>query len=265
MGILRTIRPAIVVALACLIGGMLQAGNAIPWVTDTTGAIRTAADSGKPVFVDLWAVWCEPCKIMEETTYRDPRVIEAMNGFVPLKLDADSNEIFQERYEIGGLPTTVFLDGRGREISRLVSLVDADALLESMSSITEGYSSYMENVGNSGDSQALRDAAGYLMQAGNPIGAADKLRDALKLSKTDDAVAEVIELELADALIGAERVGAALKVLRRLSAPPASDQTRGQALVALVRAEREHGKPARADEALARLREEFPDLAPSAE
>ena len=161
---------------------------------------------------------------------------------------------------------TMFLDGRGREISRLVSLVQADSLLESMTSITTGYTSYMENVGRGDDPAALREAGAYLIQAGNAMGAADALRDALKVSKDDDvATAEAIELELADALIGAERVGAALKVLRRLSSPTASKTTQGQALVALVRAEREHGKASRADEALTRLRQEFPDLATDVE
>ena len=215
--------------------------------------MRTAAESGKPVFVDLWAIWCEPCKIMEETTYRDPRVIEAMQDFVPLKLDADANEIFQERYDIGGLPTSMYLDQRGKEISRLVSLVDADALLESMAGVTDGYAGYMENVGHEDDPQALREAAAYLVQAGNPLDASDRLRDALKASKNGNVeTAESIELELAQALIGAERVSAALKVLRRLSSGGVSKDTQGQALVALVRAEREHGKPAGGDEGAAR-------------
>jgi thioredoxin-like negative regulator of GroEL len=183
---------------------------------------------------------------------------------VPLKLDADANEVFQERYEIGGLPTMLFLDGEGREITRMVSLVEADGLLGTMSRVSDGYASYLENIDRRSDPTAMRRASDYLMQAGNAGGAADLLRDALKAAKSGgDATAETIELELAGALLADDREGAAVKMLRRLSTSATSEEARGQALVALFRVERERGRTARADEALARLREEFPDLVPT--
>ena len=48
--------------------------------------------------------------------------------------------------------------------------------------------------------------------------------------------------------------------MKRLSTTATAEAVRGDALLALVRAERERGKSAKADEALGRLREEFPDL-----
>jgi predicted Zn-dependent protease len=121
---------------------------------------------------------------------------------------------------------------------------------------------YLETVDRRSDPAALRDAAGYLIRAGNGNGAADLLRDALKASTDDGETAEAIELELAEALLVGDRGSAAVKVLRRLSTTATSEQIRGRALATLVRAERERGREARADEALARLREEFPDLVP---
>lgn len=229
----------------------------IGWSTDARAAMESAAASGKPVLVDLWAIWCVPCKEMEETTYQDPRVVRAFEEFVPLKVDADANEIFVERYEVEGFPTTLFLDGQGREITRRVSYVGPDEMLDAMESVLEGYDAYRERVDRRDDAEALRAAADYLLRAGNPGGAADLLRDALKLAES--AGADAIELELSVALTASGREGAAVKLLKRLSNSASSDSVRAEALIALVRTERDRGRTKQADAALTRLRTEFPD------
>lgn len=256
---------AAVLALACLPAGWAQAAGEAPisWLTDTGAATASASESGKPMLIDVWAIWCEPCKLMEETTYRDERVVRTIADFVPLKVDADANEVFLERYEIDAFPTTLFLDGEGREITRLLSHVETNVLLEKMEQVREGYASYVEGVDRKGDPMAMRGVADYLMRVGNPARACDLLRSALKAS-TGEA-AESIELDLAAALLADDRAGAAIKTLKRLSTSATTEGVRGKALVALVRAERERGKNAKADEALALLREEFPDLVPAVE
>jgi thioredoxin-like negative regulator of GroEL len=246
-------------ATLCLLttGIAVASEAAIPWQTDINGAMTTADQSSKPIMVDLWAIWCEPCKLMEKTTFRDERILEAAQGFVPLKVDHDANEVFVERYEVEGLPTTLFLDGKGREITRIVSHVETEALWKTMTQVRDGYAAYLEGVGSKKDPSAMRDVAGYLTQVGNPGRAADVLRGAAKAA--DGESAERIELQLAEALIADEREGAGIKVLKRLSTSATTKSVRGDALVALVRAERQRGKKDKADEALALLRSEFPE------
>jgi thioredoxin-like negative regulator of GroEL len=260
MGFLGNYRRAVAVALTSLMAGWAQAAGEVPvsWLTDTGAATAAASESGKPMLIDVWAIWCEPCKLMEATTYRDERVVRTIGDFVPLKVDADANEAFLERYEVVAFPTTLFLDGAGREITRLLSHVETDVLLEKMEQVRDGYASYVESVDRRGDPAALRVAADYLMRVGNAARACDLLRSAVKASAGE--AAESIELDLAAALLADDRAGAASKVLKRLSTSATTQAVRGKALVALVRAERARGKTAKADEALALLREEFPDL-----
>jgi hypothetical protein len=98
------------------------------------------------------------------------------------------------------------------------------------------------------------------MRAGNAGRAAGLRRGAAKAAEGE--AAERIELLLADALIADERIGSAVKVLKRLVTSSTTKAVRGDALIALVRAERQRGKSAKAEEALALLRQEFPERVP---
>jgi thioredoxin-like negative regulator of GroEL len=257
----RAVAVALTFLLAC--GGAGASESPITWLTDAGAATASASESGKPVMIDVWAIWCEPCKLMEATTYRDERIVRTMGDFVPLKVDADANEVFLERYEIDAFPTTLFLDAEGREITRLLSHVETNVLLETMEQVRDGYESYTQGVDRRDDPSAMRGVADYLLQVGNAARACDLLRGALKAS--DGAEAESIELALAAALLADERAGAAIKIMKRLGTSAAAEGIRGEALVAWVRAERDRGKTAKANEALALLREEFPDLVSAVE
>ena len=101
---------------------------------------------------------------------------------------------------------------------------------------------------------------------GNEGGAAKLLRGALKTAKkSGSSEVEPIELDLALALLGDGQAGAAAKTFERLSVSATDGDVRGQALLGLVRAERERGHEAKAGQALDRLREEYPQLATSAQ
>jgi len=238
-----------------------QEAAEIAWITGTGKALKEARLSQRPVVVDLWAVWCEPCKLMEKTTFRDSRVLELIEGFVPLKVDADSETLFVERHNIEIFPTMLFLDEKGEEITRLTGFIEADKLLPSLKAVGSGYGSYLEQIANRDDPQSLKGAAVYMLEVGNPDKAVPLLRKAAKLSRGAEAIAlEELELMLAEAMLSCGRAGAAAKELERLAGSTTCASSRGRALVGLVRAERERGRDEHAKEALARLRQEFPEL-----
>jgi thioredoxin-like negative regulator of GroEL len=215
----------------CLLAGAPAlaegAGAEVTWGRNLKAALAESAASGRPALVDVWAIWCVPCKQMDETTYRDPEVVRATASFVPVKVDHDVQELFVERHRVEALPLVLFLDAEGREISRLAGLLSAEELLEAMGHVRDGYASYLEAVERPNDPAALGALGSYLLAAGNPERAAEVLRKAVK--------------GLAD--------GAADR------------EARGRALEALVRAERARDREEAAAQALARLRSEFPERA----
>jgi uncharacterized protein YyaL (SSP411 family) len=67
-----------------------------------------------PVLLYITAPWCEPCHLMEQTTFTDRDVVTTINNdFLPILVDADKRPDVDSRYNNGGWPTTAFLNAEG--------------------------------------------------------------------------------------------------------------------------------------------------------
>jgi len=97
-------------------------------VTDQTFD-RLIGDAEVPVFVDFYADWCGPCKIIAPIL--DDFARERMGELLVLKLDTDRNPGTMTRFGVRGIPTLI-LFAHGAEVSRLTGAVpraQIDALL----------------------------------------------------------------------------------------------------------------------------------------
>ena len=82
-----------------------------PWSAETFEAAQ-AAD--KPILLSISAVWCHWCHVMDETSYSDQTVIDLINDrYVPVRVDNDVRPDVNQRYNMGGWPTTAFLTPQG--------------------------------------------------------------------------------------------------------------------------------------------------------
>jgi len=85
-----------------------------PW-SDTI--FEQAQREHRFVLLDLEAVWCHWCHVMDEQTYADPKVIALVRShYLPVKVDQDSRPDISDRYEDYGWPATVVFKSDGSEI-----------------------------------------------------------------------------------------------------------------------------------------------------
>ncbi len=90
----------------------------IPWNAWGPEAFAQAEREGKPILLSISAVWCHWCHVMDETTYSDPGVIDAIRRqFVPIRVDNDERPDINARYNMGGWPTTAFLSADGTTLA----------------------------------------------------------------------------------------------------------------------------------------------------
>ena len=106
-------------ALVCCLAVFPASGAELQWQSWGDAVFEQARTEKKFVFLDLEAVWCHWCHVMDETTYRDPDVVGLLKGrYLTVRVDADSRPDLANRYEDYGWPATVVFDGDGKEIIR---------------------------------------------------------------------------------------------------------------------------------------------------
>ena len=114
-------------------------GSQIQWRHWGDGAFEAAQEEDKPVLLAISAVWCYWCRVMEETTYADPEVMEFVNGnFVAILVDNDHRPDVNARYNVGGWPTTSLLTPHGGHIAGATYL-PADQMLAMLGEVKRAY------------------------------------------------------------------------------------------------------------------------------
>jgi uncharacterized protein YyaL (SSP411 family) len=124
----------------------------IDWCEWGEAAFARAKNEDKPILLDIGAVWCHWCHVIDRESYENPEIARVINErFVPVKVDRDERPDVDSRYQSaisaisgqGGWPLTGFLmpdgkpffggtyfppeDQQGRPGFRRVLLAVADA------------------------------------------------------------------------------------------------------------------------------------------
>ena len=101
----------------------------IKYVTQATFEVEVV-NSAEPVLVDVTAVWCAPCRMLEPVI---KQVADEWQGKVKVvKLDADENPGVLMQYGILGIPTLMFFKG-GKLQERMTGFLPKEKLLAKLS------------------------------------------------------------------------------------------------------------------------------------
>src|SRR5579859_1005659 len=95
----------------------------IRWQEWGEPAFAAAQRENKPILLDIGAVWCHWCHVMDRESYENPAVAKIINdNFVAVKVDRDERPDVDSRYQAavsaisgqGGWPLTAFLTPEGK-------------------------------------------------------------------------------------------------------------------------------------------------------
>jgi uncharacterized protein YyaL (SSP411 family) len=95
----------------------------IDWHEWGDGVFERAAAEDKPILLDIGAVWCHWCHVIDRESYENVEIAQIINThFVPVKVDRDERPDVDSRYQSaisalcgqGGWPLTGFLLPNGR-------------------------------------------------------------------------------------------------------------------------------------------------------
>jgi uncharacterized protein YyaL (SSP411 family) len=160
-------KPHLATALVLLListGGASPATSpSIAWRAWSDGQFAQAKKEHKFVLLDLEAVWCHWCHVMDDTTYSDPTVQKLIGDkFIAVRVDQDSRPDISNRYEDYGWPATVVFDGDGHEIVKRRGYFPPKAMAAMLQAIiddpTPGPSIQREVEVRPADSPSLADA-----------------------------------------------------------------------------------------------------------
>jgi len=129
--------------LCLLVSGIVSAktvpsADGIQWRDWSDEAFAEAKRDGKFIILDLEAVWCHWCHVMEEKTYSDPAVINLIRKhYVALKVDQDNRPDLSRRYQDWGWPATIFFNGDGVELVKRAGYIPPDGMARLLQAIVD--------------------------------------------------------------------------------------------------------------------------------
>ena len=95
----------------------------VAWQEWSDQAFERARTEDKPILLDIGAVWCHWCHVMDRESYENPEIASLINRhFIAIKVDRDERPDIDARYQLavsaltgqGGWPLTAFLTPEGK-------------------------------------------------------------------------------------------------------------------------------------------------------
>ena len=95
-------------------------------------ALAKAKKTKKLLFIDAFATWCGPCKMMDKKVFVKKEVGEYFNkNFIPVKINVESaiGKPVASKYKVTAMPTYLFVDGDGKLVYRKLGYMKPDEFI----------------------------------------------------------------------------------------------------------------------------------------
>ena len=116
--------------------------NKVKTLNELLTEVEKANSQGKTVMVDLYADWCIACKEFEEYTFNDSKVQKALSNSLLIQIDMSDfdsidNAEFAKKYQVLGLPSILFFNKQGNELTqqRVTGFMGAEEFTEHLNKI----------------------------------------------------------------------------------------------------------------------------------
>jgi len=100
---------------------------------DWDKALKAAHDEKKLLFLDIYATWCGPCKMLKQYTFSDSAIGEFFNkNFINVSVDGEKGVGPQlaQQYAIQGYPTLIVADETGQAVLYTAGYISAEVLMQ---------------------------------------------------------------------------------------------------------------------------------------
>lgn len=103
----------------------------VKWRHDYNSARKEALEKSLPLVLDFGTQACFWCRKLDETTFREPRVVGLMNErFIPLKIDAEKEAGLTQALDISSFPTLILAAPDGKILGKIEGYKDAGQFQE---------------------------------------------------------------------------------------------------------------------------------------
>lgn len=95
--------------------------------------LAKAKTEKKLVFMDAYASWCGPCKLMEKNVFTDKNVADFYNkNFINVRIDMEKGEgkELAMKYGVRSYPTFLFLNAEGEIVGKELGYIKSEEFLE---------------------------------------------------------------------------------------------------------------------------------------
>lgn len=96
-------------------------------------ALHLAKKEGKPIFLDISASWCGPCKMLKSRTFPNEEVGAFYNSnFINVAVDGEKGEGVElaRKYKIQGYPSLIYIDSNGQLIAQTAGYRNPKQLID---------------------------------------------------------------------------------------------------------------------------------------